>query len=56
MLTRARDYFTAEDILEVETPMLSLAAVSDPNIASVPAQLSTYPGQTVFLHTSPEYT
>ena len=52
---RVRNYFTAKDILEVETPMLSLAAASDPNIASVPAQLSMYPRQTAFLHTSPEY-
>jgi len=55
MLARVREYFTAEDILEVETPMLSRAAVSDPNVASIPARLSMYPGQTAFLHPSPEY-
>jgi lysyl-tRNA synthetase class 2 len=52
MLRAARDYFTATRALEVETPMLSAAAVTDVHLASVAA---TACGQPRFLHTSPEY-
>jgi lysyl-tRNA synthetase class 2 len=53
MLARVRDYFSAQGVREVQTPVLSAAAVSDPHIesiAAVPAQ-----GPRLFLQTSPEY-
>lgn len=52
MLRAAREYFTATRTLEVETPALSRAAVTDPHLASIAAQVS---GHTYYLHTSPEY-
>jgi len=52
MLRAARDYFAATRALEVETPTLSAAAVTDIHLASVEA---TPCGQKSFLHTSPEY-
>jgi len=52
MLRAARDYFAATHTLEVETPTLSVAAVTDVHLASVAAQVS---GATRYLHTSPEY-
>jgi lysyl-tRNA synthetase class 2 len=52
MLRAAREYFTATRALEVETPTLSAAAVTDVHLASVAA---TANGQQRFLHTSPEY-
>jgi lysyl-tRNA synthetase class 2 len=52
MLRAAREYFTATRALEVETPNLSAAAVSDVHLASVEARAL---GQPRFLHTSPEY-
>lgn len=52
MLRAAREYFTATRALEVETPTLSAAAVSDVHLASVAAAAN---GQSRFLHTSPEY-
>jgi elongation factor P--(R)-beta-lysine ligase len=52
MLRAAREYFTACGALEVETPTLSRAAVSDVHIASVAARVM---GQARYLHTSPEY-
>ena len=52
MLRAAREYFTATRALEVETPTLSVAAVSDVHLASVAA---TANGQARYLHTSPEY-
>jgi lysyl-tRNA synthetase class 2 len=44
-----RQFFAERDVLEVETPYLSQAAVCDPNIE--PMQTS----DTRYLHTSPEY-
>jgi lysyl-tRNA synthetase class 2 len=52
MLRAAREYFAATRALEVETPALSAAAVSDVHLASVAAHACT---QARFLHTSPEY-
>jgi elongation factor P--(R)-beta-lysine ligase len=52
MLRAARDYFAATRTLEVETPTLSAAAISDVHIASVPAIPCK---ERRFLHTSPEY-
>lgn len=52
MLRAAREYFAATRALEVETPTLSAAAVTDVHLASVAAQAN---GRPRFLHTSPEY-
>jgi lysyl-tRNA synthetase class 2 len=52
MLQSVRNYFAASRALEVETPTLSRAAVSDRHIASVEARVL---GQARYLHTSPEY-
>jgi lysyl-tRNA synthetase class 2 len=52
MLRAARDYFAATRTLEVETPALSSAAVTDVHLASVQAQVC---GKPAYLHTSPEY-
>lgn len=52
MLRAAREYFTATRALEVETPTLSAAAVTDQHLASVAAQVG---GRAHYLHTSPEY-
>lgn len=55
MLQTARDFFATHDILEVETPALSRAAASDPNIESIEATLAADPAHRYFLHTSPEF-
>ena len=52
MLRAAREYFSTTHSLEVETPTLSVAAVTDVHLASVE---STALRQRRFLHTSPEY-
>ncbi|MFL6549231.1 MAG: EF-P lysine aminoacylase EpmA [Povalibacter sp.] len=52
MLRAAREYFIATRALEVETPTLSAAAVTDIHLASVEA---TALHRRSFLHTSPEY-
>jgi lysyl-tRNA synthetase class 2 len=52
MLRATREYFAATRTLEVETPILSAAAVTDVHIASVPATATQRRG---FLQTSPEY-
>ena len=55
MLARARAFFEARGVLEVDTPALSPAAVSDPNIESIRAELDLRPGTTWYLRTSPEF-
>jgi lysyl-tRNA synthetase class 2 len=52
MLRSIREYFAATRALEVETPTLSAAAVSDVHLASVQAIANGVPR---FLITSPEY-
>ena len=53
MLARIRGYFAAQEVEEVQTPLLSAAAVSDPAIESVAAAPAN--GARFFLQTSPEY-
>ncbi|MCW8846254.1 MAG: EF-P lysine aminoacylase EpmA [Gammaproteobacteria bacterium] len=54
MLSRARAFFAQRDVLEVETPVLSIAGTTDPNIQSLTTRVSGFPG-TLYLHTSPEF-
>ena len=53
MLRRARHYFGAEQVLEVDTPALSTATGSDPNIEAL--SVRTGVGGEYYLHTSPEF-
>lgn len=53
MLARIRAYFDAQQVREVQTPVLSASAVSDPQIESIVAAPARGPRR--FLHTSPEY-
>ncbi len=53
MLARMRGYFAGERVLEVQTPLLARAAISDPAIESIAVQQRSGPPQ--FLQTSPEY-
>ena len=53
-LGTTREFFAARAVLEVETPFLVNAPVSDVNIGSVKAEMPGHAGP-LFLHTSPEY-
>lgn len=55
MLKRARIFFEEKNILEVDTPILSRFATSDPQIESIGVTLQLDPGKPWFLQTSPEY-
>ncbi|MEZ5594291.1 MAG: EF-P lysine aminoacylase EpmA [Gammaproteobacteria bacterium] len=58
MLARIRHFFAAREVLEVETPVLSGAAVTDPNLTSLTSCFNgpgSRNGQTLYLHTSPEF-
>ncbi|MCL6269629.1 EF-P lysine aminoacylase EpmA [Sansalvadorimonas sp. 2012CJ34-2] len=58
LLRGIRNYFHAEDVMEVETPMLSRSATVDPHIDSFQASfcpLGTDIQETLYLHTSPEF-
>jgi elongation factor P--(R)-beta-lysine ligase len=54
MLRTARGFFEQRGVLEVETPILSAAAVSDPQIESLTTQIAGLPGRR-YLCPSPEY-
>ncbi|MEL7374686.1 MAG: amino acid--tRNA ligase-related protein, partial [Pseudomonadota bacterium] len=54
MLAQARQWFADRDVLEVTTPTLDAAAVSDVNIESIAATVTALDGPR-YLHTSPEY-
>ena len=54
MLRRAREYFAATDAIEVETPSLVRAAVTDVHLESLEVRHAGG-GHAGFLHTSPEY-
>ena len=51
LLTRARDFFAARDVLEVETPILGASTSTDPHIESLRTSVG---GSTRYLQTSPE--
>jgi elongation factor P--(R)-beta-lysine ligase len=53
LLARARAFFAAHGVLEVETPLLVNAAVTDVHIHS--ARIELEGSRRYFLHTSPEY-
>ena len=58
ILSRIRAFFAERDVLEVETPALSAAAVTDPNLESFQTRYTgpgTGEGRSLYLHTSPEF-
>ncbi len=54
LLARTREFFAARGVLEVETPLLSSAGASDPQIESLVTQVTGLRGR-LFLSTSPEF-
>jgi lysyl-tRNA synthetase class 2 len=54
MLKAAREFFDQRGVVEVETPILSVAAVSDPQIESLATQIAGLAGRR-YLCPSPEY-
>ena len=54
MLAAAREFFAQRAVLEVETPILSAAAVSDPQLESLATRIAGIPHE-FFMQTSPEY-
>ena len=58
LLAEIRAFFAARGVLEVETPILSAAAIHDPHLASFSTRYSgpgPLDGQTLYLRTSPEF-
>ncbi len=54
-LATTREFFRQRNVLEVETPVMINATVSDVNIGSVRVEMPGRQGAPLFLHTSPEY-
>ena len=55
MLRSARQYFADQKVLEVDSPVLSRYAASDPHVESITARLAIASSSDYFLHTSPEF-
>ncbi len=64
LLARTREFFAGRGVLEVDTPLVVNAPVSDPHIHSATVSLTSAPhsgaagapaAATLYLHTSPEY-
>ena|SRR3990167_2082470 len=58
ILQRIRAFFYARNVMEVETPLMCRASVTDPFIESIPALYQSHPSNTpeyFYLQTSPEY-
>jgi lysyl-tRNA synthetase class 2 len=55
LVARAREFFAARAVLEVDTPLLVNAPVSDVHIHSARVQLAATAVPSLYLHTSPEY-
>lgn len=58
LLAQIRAFFAARGVLEVETPALSVAAITDPHLASFKTCYSgpgSQHGRPLYLHTSPEF-
>jgi lysyl-tRNA synthetase class 2 len=58
ILNHIRAFFAERQVLEVETPLMCRASVTDPYIDSIPALYQSHPASTAerfYLQTSPEY-
>lgn len=58
ILARIRAFFAEKEVLEVDTPILSSAAVTDPHLESFSTRFTgpgAAHGRTLYLHTSPEF-
>lgn len=55
LLARARAFFAARGVLEVETPALVHCAVTDVHLSAAEVRLSGFESAPLYLHTSPEY-
>lgn len=54
LMNRVRSFFAAREVLEVETPLLSRAAITDPNLSSAEVRIEGL-RDSLYLHTSPEF-
>ena len=55
MLQTIRQFFAERDVLEVETPLLSLTVGTDPQLDFFTTSYAMPPQQTLYLQTSPEF-
>jgi len=55
ILVSIREFFAARGVLEVETPALSSAGVTDPALENISARVRSLGARPQYLHTSPEF-
>ena len=55
VMASIREFFVSRDVLEVETPLLSRAGVTDPHLTNALTTLNSLGPSPYYLQTSPEY-
>lgn len=58
LIRAIRQFFAERDVIEVDTPVLSHATITDPHVVGIPAifkNMGEHKEKTLFLQTSPEY-
>lgn len=55
LLGRIRAFFHKRGVLEVDTPILGLAPVTDPHLSALKTKIAHFKDQDFYLQTSPEY-
>lgn len=55
ILEAVRAFFKSRDVLEVDTPILGQAPVTDPHLMAMTTKGKAFPNKTFYLQTSPEY-
>ena len=56
IIARIRDFFSSRNVLEVDTPLLSLTTATDPHLDSIAVnQVYSADDRTFYLQTSPEF-
>jgi lysyl-tRNA synthetase class 2 len=55
LLAGVRAFFAARGVIEMETPLLSRSAVTDPAIECLTAEAQSLHSRPLYLHSSPEY-
>jgi len=55
IVTQIREFFATRNVLEIDTPSLSLAGTTDPALTSMRTTVNALGATRLYLHTSPEF-
>jgi elongation factor P--(R)-beta-lysine ligase len=55
IIAKIRDFFSKRGVLEIDTPLMAHAPVTDPYLEALKVNPISHPNKTLYLQTSPEY-